>query len=183
MYRSLRQGLDSPSNHPTGFRKQNLSLPHTPFPESELRLLIDRMPRLLECEQDLATVVAFVGDQVAQKCRRMRFEALHFALCECSAQQRGHGRSTFLELGLQKFAAQRHFLFDFRHRSHQIRRRCLEPHQPDVVDMRKLIAYRTALGGGNVLVVVLVDRVEQVEVNAVVYFEGFEELGNKGFHF
>jgi hypothetical protein len=44
--------------------------------------------------------------------------------------------------------------------------------------MRELIPHATALGGGNVLVMRLVDRVEQVQVDAVVDVEGIYELGD-----
>src|SRR5438094_10273500 len=104
--------------------------PHSPFPQAVMRLVVHGVAVLAEDHVDLAGVVAFVRDEVADEGRGMRLESLYLAAARgCSPEELLDRLAGCLEAGAQLVEADGRLLLDLAHADEEVRRGHLEPHE------------------------------------------------------
>jgi hypothetical protein len=156
----------------------------TPFPEAVSRFLIEGMAQLLQGPAHLSPMMRFVRDQVAEERHGVRLEA--FGLLSRSrcrrdrlAQQAFNGLTRCLERCTDLVLRTTGFRLQFLKPGQQLRSGRLEPHQPDVVDVRELVVNGTALGQREAHRLIG-DGVQEIQVDAIVYGLGLDELAFHG---
>lgn len=107
------------------------------------------MPSLFERERDLSAMMRFVRDQVAEKSRRMRFEAFDFAIALQRLRQQRFNRCarSCQFISKQLLAQFRLAAFELGQAREQGRIGRLQPHQAYVMGMRDLFADGAAFAG------------------------------------
>jgi len=94
------------------------------------------MLRLFEREDDLATMMGLVRDEIAEKCRDMRLEAFDFAVgFETFLEQFFDGLARIAQRFLQELFVAGIFFLDFIKLVEQLRRGAFQPHEAHVVDI------------------------------------------------
>ncbi len=150
-------------------------LPASPFPHPERHFFIQRMPRLLQRQGDLAAVMRFMRDDIPQKRRWVRLEPFDPAFPESAFQHIGDGLPAFDQLFEHDFFGDLVLLYFF-NPGKQFGLCGFQPHEPHVVQVRELLAHAAPFGRSRVAEMRFVDGFCEVQVDAVVDVPGFNNV-------